>query len=229
MCSTAVALSEESTDLMRPGALDGIDLLIGATSDERTATVGSPDGTMTDEEFAAAMQMVYGDAYEDVYQPSDAQDAYRLKLRAEADYRFQSGLISTEYAKAHKDDSNVFAYYFNHTPPGRNSEFYGPYHSSDLWYFFNSLRERPGQRNWTDADYRMAETMSSYLANFVKTGDPNGEGLPEWQQPEGASAFMRFADGYAYPVETTPYPERDALNRATMLEDYGLTETELSN
>ena len=24
--------------------------------------------------------------------------------------------------------------------------------------------------------------MSSYWANFIKTGNPNGEGLPEWQE-----------------------------------------------
>ena len=29
-------------------------------------------------------------------------------------------------------------------------------------------------------DYVLADTMSGYWANFVKTGDPNGEGLPQW-------------------------------------------------
>jgi len=222
-----VAFTEESIDLLRPGALDGIDILIGATADERTSTVGDPNGTMTEEEFAAAMQNVYGETYREVYEPSDPQDAYRLALRAEADYRLQGALVSAELAKARNPDSNVFAYYFNHTPPGRNAEFYGSYHSSDLWYFFNSLREWPGQRHWTDADYRMAETISSYLANFVKTGDPNGENLAEWPQPVDGPAFLRFADGYAYPVTSTPYPSRDATNRAALLEDQALVEADL--
>ena len=26
----------------------------------------------------------------------------------------------------------------------------------------------------------MAETMSNYWVNFAKTGNPNGDGLPEW-------------------------------------------------
>jgi para-nitrobenzyl esterase len=33
---------------------------------------------------------------------------------------------------------------------------------------------------WTQDDYKVSETMLSYFANFVKTGNPNGEKLPEW-------------------------------------------------
>jgi len=29
-------------------------------------------------------------------------------------------------------------------------------------------------------DIQVADQMSSYWANFVKTGDPNGNGLPVW-------------------------------------------------
>ena len=223
------SLTQESVDLLRPRALDGIDILIGGTSDERTSQRGGPDRTFTAEEFDAAMTKIYGSgAYKDVYEPSDPQEAYRMSLRADTDFEFQKALMSAQYAKAHNADNNVFAYYFNHVPPGRNAEFYGAFHSSDLWYFFNSLREWPGQRHWTDADYRMADTISSYLANFIKKGDPNGEGLPEWPQPTDGSAFMRFADGYASVVESTPYPSRDMLNRETVFKNYSLREADLT-
>jgi para-nitrobenzyl esterase len=35
--------------------------------------------------------------------------------------------------------------------------------------------------DWTADDYKTSETMLNYFANFVKTGNPNGEKLPEWQ------------------------------------------------
>jgi carboxylesterase type B len=35
-------------------------------------------------------------------------------------------------------------------------------------------------RPFTDADRKIADTMSSYWANFAKNGDPNGKGLPHW-------------------------------------------------
>ena len=33
---------------------------------------------------------------------------------------------------------------------------------------------------WTPDDFKVSETMLSYFANFIKTGNPNGEKLPEW-------------------------------------------------
>ncbi|MGV1836000.1 carboxylesterase/lipase family protein [Rhizobium rhizogenes] len=223
--------TKDSIDLLKPDALNGHDIMIGGTSDEYTSLEGGPDKTLAPEDFAKAIQTIgYDDAWKEVYRPSNDQDAYRLWLRARADYNLQNFIVSAEYAKAHNKDFNVYTFYFNHAPPGRNSEFYGSFHSSDLWYFFNSMRDVPGQRKWTGADYRMADTMSSYLVNFVKTGNPNGDGLPRWQQTtvSDKGAFMRFRDGYAYPVTQTPYPERDALNRQTALRKAKLTEAALA-
>ncbi len=33
---------------------------------------------------------------------------------------------------------------------------------------------------WTADDYKVSETMMNYFANFIKTGNPNGDKLPEW-------------------------------------------------
>lgn len=33
---------------------------------------------------------------------------------------------------------------------------------------------------WTPDDYKVSETMQNYFANFIKTGNPNGDKLPEW-------------------------------------------------
>jgi carboxylesterase type B len=35
-------------------------------------------------------------------------------------------------------------------------------------------------RPFTAEDYKIADTLSSYWANFIKTGDPNGPGLAHW-------------------------------------------------
>ena len=36
-------------------------------------------------------------------------------------------------------------------------------------------------RPWTEADYKLADLMSDYWVNFATSGDPNAEGLPEWE------------------------------------------------
>lgn len=49
---------------------------------------------------------------------------------------------------------------------------------------------------WTSGDYRVSRTMEGYFANFIKTGDPNGPGLPRWPtagtDPHAPMMMMRI-------------------------------------
>ena len=38
---------------------------------------------------------------------------------------------------------------------------------------------------WTLDDYNVSKTFMSFFANFIKTGNPNGENLPEWSTMKG--------------------------------------------
>ena len=69
-----------------------------------------------------------------------------------------------------------YIYFFNRQLPGDNA---GAFHSSELWYVFHTMNRC--WRPWEPCDYTLEAAMSSYWANFAKTGDPNGEGLPTWQ------------------------------------------------
>jgi para-nitrobenzyl esterase len=42
----------------------------------------------------------------------------------------------------------------------------------------------------TDAQKRLSEQMERYWANFVKTGDPNGPGLVNWQPYDTAGRYF---------------------------------------
>ena len=114
-----------------------------------------------------------------------AGGAYRQHLTAQADLLLEQNRIAGSLLSVRNPTSRVYVFYFDHPPPGRDREFYGAWHSSDLWYTFNSLRNEPGQRQWTPHDFELAEQASSMWANFVKTGDPmetpcrSGRGAPE--------------------------------------------------
>lgn len=220
--------TEQSVDLSRSGALDGIDLMIGGASDEMTSLFGDPNGKMGLDSFTSAMKKTYGDDYATGYAPASETEAYRLNLRSMSDSAFQKYLLSAEYVKAHNAGGKAYVYYFNHTLPGRNQDFYGSFHSSELWYFFDSLRDKAGQRAWSANDYEMADSISSYVANFVKAGDPNGKGLPDWKECSAVNggAFMRWSDASDC-VTKTPFPARDDLNRSVVLASLGLSEADL--
>ena len=73
----------------------------------------------------------------------------------------------------HKKPS--YCFFFDRMLPGDHN---GAWHSSELWYFFGTLKN--GWRPFKDHDYKISDIMTTYLCNFAKTGNPNGEGLCQW-------------------------------------------------
>ena len=68
-----------------------------------------------------------------------------------------------------------YVYYFTRDLPGNDA---GAFHSAELWYMFGTLGRC--WRPMTEHDYDLSNQMLDYWTNFMKTGDPNGDGLPEW-------------------------------------------------
>ncbi|MCC9137008.1 carboxylesterase/lipase family protein [Pontibacter silvestris] len=55
----------------------------------------------------------------------------------------------------------------------------GAVHSAEIEYAMGNL-DYNKVYDWTPEDYKVSEMMQSYFANFIKTGNPNGKGLPTW-------------------------------------------------
>ena len=74
-----------------------------------------------------------------------------------------------------------YLFHFDFVPdPMRARMPYGAGHGTDISYVFNTLDARWGNPETTSADENLAQIMNTYWVNFAKTGNPNGEGLPEW-------------------------------------------------
>ena len=87
---------------------------------------------------------------------------------------------------------NNFMYFFNPTIPGDNA---GSYHSSELWFVFETLAKC--WRPFTGKHYDLARIVCNYWTNFAKTGNPNGTDhdgtpMPEWKSAAPDNPFVMF-------------------------------------
>lgn len=77
---------------------------------------------------------------------------------------------------------------------------HGADHASDIPYFFDTVSIKYGDRA-TSRDRAAGAIASSYLVNFVKSGNPNGPRLPAWKTYAASSdAMIDFSpEGTAIP------------------------------
>ncbi len=89
----------------------------------------------------------------------------------------------SQYIWALKQNENksekTFLYQFKRKPPATGDmKRFGAYHTAEIGYALHNLDSI--QRSWQAVDRSLEKLMSAYWVQFVKTGDPNGPGLPPW-------------------------------------------------
>lgn len=76
--------------------------------------------------------------------------------------------------------ANVYVYFFEHSPPITSSltspNDQGTYHGAEQLYVFNNIPYNYPDAGWTLADYVVQEQIVQYWVNFIKFGNPNGDG-----------------------------------------------------
>lgn len=133
---------------------------------------------------------------------TDAEAAQSQKLASQLHFGWNN--YSWARMQANKGNAPVYLYLFTRIPPGEPN--YGAFHSAEFGYALHTLKfwDRP----FSEIDFQLEETMSSYWINFAKNGDPNSEELPIWPpfNPENPE-IMKLGDE----VLAQPLPYRDQL------------------
>ncbi|WBY64079.1 MAG: Carboxylic ester hydrolase [Thermocaproicibacter melissae] len=169
-----------------------VPLLFGRTDNE--FTFGAPVKSV--EEFKKAVAR-YGDKAERICEICHADEG----IEAIQKYSVISELdVAMRSLCAAEDRAGItipkYYYLFGSRMPGWDNP--GAFHSSDLWFFFETLAKC--WRPFTGPQYDLARVMCNYWANFIKTGDPNGvdaDGTPMAEWPpftEKKPYVMHFYD-----------------------------------
>jgi para-nitrobenzyl esterase len=67
----------------------------------------------------------------------------------------------------------------------------GAAHSAEIQYAMGNL-ELDKRYAWEPADFDVSKTMQGYFVNFIKTGNPNGPGLPQWPAYKPDTNYQRM-------------------------------------
>ncbi len=71
----------------------------------------------------------------------------------------------------------VYRYQFT-----KENKYHTTYHAGEMIYAYGNVKYDDHGYRYNQSHLDLSETMLSYWSNFAKTGDPNGEGLPTWNE-----------------------------------------------
>lgn len=170
-----------------------IPLLIGSNLNEWTVfgePMADPNAPMSDEELSARMAEQYGDNADAV--AAAFAEAYPNEPATEALY-VDSTLIRLPILKitAHKADQGgapVYSYIFSWGTS---------YHTAEIPFVFDNT-DRVTVSGDADEARALSEIMSQAWINFARTGDSNGEGVPEWEPYTREGGATMIFDNESY-------------------------------
>ncbi|RAJ10561.1 para-nitrobenzyl esterase [Chitinophaga skermanii] len=166
-----------------------IPLLAGWTSAEVSYHHATGKDQLTQASYKQLLTNLYGAQAEEVLQFYPANNDTEM-LQSATDLASDRYIVHGTWKwmdlHAKTSGSVVYRYLFaKHFPEALDPRFItkepllGAPHSSDISYALGNLPNNTFYK-WTPADFDVSGKMQSYFVNFIKTGNPNGAGLPNW-------------------------------------------------
>ncbi|WP_419788639.1 carboxylesterase/lipase family protein [Mucilaginibacter sp. SP1R1] len=199
-------LPESIAQIFADGKENDVPLLTGWNEDD--AFVGKLKNA---EEYKKQIAEQYGTnaaAFLQLYPAANDAEAETSQIRINRDQIFGMQNYTWANVQSQKERSKVYVYRFTRRLPA-SADFvkYGAFHTGEVAYAYDNLKFL--NRPWQKVDHQLATTISTYWANFVKTGNPNGQGLPAWPAYNAStSQIMILGESPA----AKPLPDQAALN-----------------
>ena len=198
--------------LYRAGKCADTAMMAGFTRDEFPNTVNAEN----EKELAAEAARLFGERAEAFL----ALPGSRERKEGQG-YAPVSGIECTVkglFSDTAKAGRKGYCYCFGPDIPGWDRP--GTFHSSDLWFWFETLAKC--WRPFVGRHYDLARQMCDYFCNFIRTGDPNGtdqfgSALPRWESwSDENPCTMTFTGDGARPVNGPLPPLEQFLSERIM-------------
>jgi para-nitrobenzyl esterase len=197
-------LPKSIPEIFAAGEENEVDLLTGWNEDDGLA-FGKMDNA---EEFKKHAEENYGadaEKFLSFYRANNDEEAIASQQRLSRDMIFGVQNFAWANKQSVFKNSKVYLYRFARKLPATSDyKKYGAFHTGEVAYAYGNLNF-VHRCPWQPGDYDLGKTMSSFWANFIKTGNPNGNGLPEWTAYNPENKMMMWLN-----VKTVAMPLPDA-------------------
>ncbi len=195
MCVDGYVLPEPFTEAVNNGGTDGLDYIAGMVAGDGVAYKLTPFGAQIDEQKALAIiNDFFGDLADDLLSMYELNKQFPDVTFTQMGHdAFLASLYMFGDIRNERNAGNTYIYEFMHIMPGKGSEMFGAFHSSDMPYFWNIFSDER-MNDWTDADRALGDKLCGALVSFASSGRTDEAG--GWIPYNGTGCCTVGINGY---------------------------------
>jgi para-nitrobenzyl esterase len=174
-----------------------IPLMIGTNKNEFAPFMGNPiKPNASEAEAKEVLQKRYvdkADAYIAAFKKAFPNDS-KPSAMMDVDLMFRPmSILFANQKSAVKDAAPVYMYLFTWQSPILDGKLKAV-HCMEIAFVFNNIARNRQQSGDSKEAYALADLMSKTWARFAATGNPNGDGLPQWPEYSVENGQTMFFD-----------------------------------